>query len=161
MNSSNCRRLLLIGALVLNAGYSRANEQAQAPAASIGQLPELGSHWLAANPYRATAAAEEAGRVGRVAYNQACARCHGADAATNAAPAPDLRKLNASCRRIADIGLKAHCQRDNDAYFAKTVRQGKVIVGIVHMPPWENVLKQELAWAIQLFIEQQARPSGE
>lgn len=157
MNSSNYRLLLLIGALLVNPGLSQANEQAHAPAVGIGQLPVLGSQWLAANPYRTTAVADEARRVGQAAYNQACARCHGADAATNAAPAPDLRKLDGACRRIADAELKAHCQRDNDAYFAKSVRQGKVIVGIVHMPPWENVLKQELAWAIQLFVEQQAR----
>ena len=30
--------------------------------------------------------------------------------------------------------------------------------GITHMPPWQGVLKQELAWAIQAFIE--SRVSG-
>ena len=25
--------------------------------------------------------------------------------------------------------------------------------GVTHMPPWQGVLKQELAWAIQAFIE--------
>ena len=89
-------------------------------------------------------------------HNQACARCHGADASTNAAPAPDLRNLNRSCRRIADAELKAWCLRDNDAYFAKTVREGKIIVGVTHMPPWQGVLSQELAWAIQVFIESRA-----
>ena len=84
------------------------------------------------------------------------ARCHGADASTNAAPAPDLRNLNRSCRRIDDADLKAWCLRDNDAYFAKSVRQGKVIVGVSHTPAWEGILPQELTWAIQLFIENQA-----
>jgi hypothetical protein len=39
------------------------------------------------------------------------------------------------------------------------VRQGKTIVGVIHMPPWQGVLKQELAWAIQAFIEAQASGS--
>ena len=42
---------------------------------------------------------------------------------------------------------------DNDTYFSKTVQQGKVIVGVMHMPPWKDVLSQELVWAIQRFIE--------
>ena len=140
---------------LLSAGALRA-EVAFAPQVDAGTLPALGGTWRAANPYRDSPAAELALPLGRAAYNQACARCHGADAGTNAAPAPDLRKLNRSCRRIDDADLKAWCLRDNDAYFAKTVRQGKVIVGITHMPAWEALLAQELAWAIQLFIESQA-----
>jgi hypothetical protein len=107
-------------------------------------------------PYRHQPAAAEAVAIGRDAYNQACARCHGVDASTNAAPAPDLRKLDRGCRRIAEPALKARCQADNDAYFARTVRQGKVILGVTHMPPWQGVLSQELAWAIQVFIESRA-----
>lgn len=141
--------------LGLVTGALRA-EVAQAPQVDAAALPALGKTWLAANPYRGQAAAETALALGQAAYNQACARCHGADASTNAAPAPDLRNLNRSCRRIDDAELKAWCLRDNDAYFAKTVRQGKVIVGVSHMPAWEGILPQELAWAIQLFIEQQA-----
>jgi len=33
------------------------------------------------------------------------------------------------------------------------VRKGKIIVGVTHMPPWPGILPQELAWAIQVFIE--------
>ncbi len=66
------------------------------------------------------------------------------------APTPPRRPTCATsterCRRIADAELKAWCLRDNDAYFAKTVRQGKVILGVSHMPPWEeSILPQELA----------------
>ena len=131
-------------------------EVAQAPQVDAAALPALGKTWLAANPYRGQAAAETALALGQAAYNQACARCHGVDASTNAAPAPDLRNLDRGCRRIADPTLKARCQADNDAYFAKTVRQGKVILGVTHMPPWQGVLSQELAWAIQVFIESRA-----
>ncbi len=147
-------------ALLLGLGFATGAlraEVAQAPQVDAAALPVLGKAWQAANPYRGQFAAETALPLGQAAYNQACARCHGADASTNAAPAPDLRNLNRSCRRIEDADLKAWCLRDNDTYFAKTVRQGKVIVGVTHMPAWEGILPQELAWAIQLFIENQAQ----
>ena len=130
-----------------------ANEVAVAPTVSPDGLPPLGESWVAENPYRGNPAAIT---IGQQAYNQACARCHGADASTNTAPAPDLRQLNRYCRRISDVELNAACMRDSDAYFSKTVRNGKVIVGITHMPPWQGVLKQELAWAIQVFLESRA-----
>ena len=149
----NMRRFFLISLFALVPLAVAANEVAVAPSVDAEGLPVLGASWLEANPYRGNPAAVA---IGQAAYNQACARCHGADAATNAAPAPDLRNLNRFCRRIADAELKAACMRDNDAYFARTVRQGKVIVGVVHMPSWQGVLKQELAWAIQTFIEAQA-----
>lgn len=117
-------------------------------------LPVLGGTWRDDNPYRGL---PDAVAVGRTAYAQACARCHGADAATNAAPAPDLRQLDRTCRRIVDAALRAACMRDNDAYFARTVRDGKVIVGVRHMPAWDGLLRQELAWAIQVFVESRAR----
>lgn len=151
------RRFLIPLCLMLSAAPLLAGEVAVAPTVDASALPVLGANWLAANPYRNQAVAMEAVAIGREAFNQACARCHGADASTNAAPAPDLRNLNRTCQRIADTELKAWCLRDNDAYFAKSVRQGKVIVGVTHMPPWDGVLKQELAWAIQLFVESRAK----
>jgi len=135
---------------VLLAASALADEVAVAPTVLPDGLPPLGETWRSENPYRGK---PEAVAIGQKAYSQACARCHGADASTNAAPAPDLRNLNRFCRRISDAELNAACMRDNDAYFAKTVRNGKVIVGVTHMPPWQGVLKQELAWAIQTFIE--------
>lgn len=151
------RRFLIPFCLMLVAAPLLAAEVAVAPTADAGPLPKLGANWLSANPYRNQPAAADAVAIGREAFNQACARCHGADASTNAAPAPDLRNLSRACQRIADAELKAWCLRDNDAYFAKSVRNGKVIVGVTHMPPWEGVLKQELAWAIQLFVESRAK----
>jgi len=147
------KKLILILLTALSSSLAVANEVAVAPTVSPDGLPPLGENWLAENPYRGNPAALA---IGQQAYNQACARCHGADASTNAAPAPDLRQLNRFCKRIDDAELKAACQRDNDAYFAKTVRNGKVIVGVTHMPPWQGVLKQELAWAIQVFFESRA-----
>lgn len=150
------RTNLVVFLLALVATPLSASEVAVAPTVDASRLPALGATWLAANPYRGQPVADAAVAIGHDAYNQACARCHGLDASTNAAPAPDLRNLNRSCRRIADAELKAWCLRDNDAYFARTVRHGKVIVGVTHMPPWEGVLRQELAWAIQVFIESRA-----
>ncbi|MDD2743203.1 MAG: c-type cytochrome [Rhodocyclaceae bacterium] len=138
---------------VFFASLAVANEVAIAPTVSPDGLPPLGNIWLTENPYRGNPVAIA---TGLQAYNQACARCHGAEASINTAPAPDLRRLNRFCKRIADAELNAACMRDNDAYFAKTVRNGKIIVGVTHMPPWEGVLKQELAWAIQAFIESRA-----
>lgn len=149
-------KLLVTLFTVLFAALAVANEVAIAPTVSPDGLPPLGNTWLAENPYRGNPAAIV---TGQQAYNQACSRCHGADASTNAAPAPDLRLLNRFCKRISDAELNAACMRDNDAYFAKTVRKGKIIVGVTHMPPWDGVLKQELAWAIQTFIESRAGAS--
>jgi len=137
-------------ALLIAGKAAIADEVAHRPKVDFSMLPKLGQAWLAINPYRGN---PEAITVGQVTYGQTCARCHGADASTNAAPAPDLRKLNAFCRRIENAELNAACMRDNDAYFSKTVRQGKTIVGVVHMPAWDPVLPQELIWAVQSFIE--------
>jgi cytochrome c-550 PedF len=151
-------KLLIAVMTVLLSSSALANEVAVAPSVLPDGLPPLGETWRSENPYRGNT---EAIAIGQQAYNQACARCHGADASTNAAPAPDLRNLNRFCKRIGDVELKAACMRDNDAYFAKTVRNGKVIVGVTHMPAWQGVLKQELAWAIQTFIESRKISSRE
>lgn len=150
--------LLIAMMAVLFSASALANEVAVAPSVSSDGLPPLGETWRSENPYRGN---PEAIAIGQQAYNQACARCHGADASTNAAPAPDLRNLNRFCRRISDAELNAACMRDNDAYFAKTVRHGKIILGVTHMPPWQGVLKQELAWAIQTFVESRRTASRE
>lgn len=152
----NMRIRYLILVLLIAGKTALANEVANRPEVDSSKLPKLGTSWLATNPYRGN---PDAIAVGQLTYGQTCARCHGADASTNAAPAPDLRKLDAFCRRIANAELKATCMRDNDAYFAKTVRQGKTIVGVVHMPAWEPVLSQELIWAVQAFIESRVEVS--
>jgi len=150
------RMRYLILAVLLAGKAALANEVANRPEVDSSRLPKLGQTWLDTNPLRGNA---EAITVGQLTYGQTCARCHGADASTNAAPAPDLRRLNAFCRRIENEEVKAACMRDNDVYFSKTVRQGKTIVGVVHMPAWEPVLSQELIWAVQSFIESRAEVS--
>jgi mono/diheme cytochrome c family protein len=128
-----------------------AAEVAVAPVLDLSGLPALGDGWLKGNPYRGSVRALA---VGQSAFNQSCARCHGADASpVGGAPAPDLRQLNRYCRNIAEAGVQAACMADNDYYFRKTVQHGKIIVGVVHMPSWKDVLSQEVVWAIQAFVE--------
>lgn len=146
------RSLGLLAGCLAFAAVAVAGEVAVAPVVDQSGLPPLGAE-VRTNPYRANARAIE---VGQSAFNQACARCHGIDANSAGAPAPDLRQLNRYCRRIGEPAVQAACLADNDAYFNKTVANGKTIVGVMHMPPWKNVLSPELVWAIQAFIEARA-----
>ncbi len=146
--------LLSLAALALftNAGPARAAEAASPPTVDTSTLPALGETWHASNPYRGDPAAIA---IGRSAYNQACARCHGIDA-EHQGNAADLRRVDAYCRRIADAALRHACMLDNDAFFKDSVLHGKRRVGVEHMPPWAGVLSQELVWAIQAFVESRA-----
>lgn len=113
----------------------------------IQALKNLGASWLNENPYRDDAAAIE---VGRQAFVQACQRCHGPDA-LGKGPGPNLRRLSAYCKRIVNASLQRECFGDNNAYFVKSVLKGKTRVGVVHMPPWEGVLSQEVLWALKAY----------
>lgn len=111
-------------------------------------LPALGETWAAENPYRGN---EAAIKVGLSAYAQNCARCHGIEAISGGI-APDLRMLDRDCMTQA-AAKKASCIKDNDEYFATTVRKGRVRNGAVYMPPFEGILQQEAVWAIKAYLE--------
>ncbi len=98
------------------------------------ELPQLGEAWLTANPFVGNATAI---RIGKSAFNQNCARCHGLEAVSGGI-APDLRRLP--------------LDPDTDEYFQGSVRRGKVRNGNVYMPPFEGVLSQEAIWAIRSYI---------
>ena len=98
--------------------------------------------------------------IGKAAFNQSCAVCHGQDAIGTRSPAPDLRRIGMGCRRIQDAALRQRCQGDADAFFIKSVRYGKQKFGIVHMPPWEGLLAPELAWALRSFVETAPKGTG-
>jgi cytochrome c-550 PedF len=98
------------------------------------ELPQLGDEWRAANPY---AGNETALRIGKSAFNQNCARCHGLEAISGGI-APDLRRLP-----VDDA---------TDEYFQGSVRRGKVRNGNVYMPPFEGILSQEAVWALRTYI---------
>ncbi len=143
----------LLAALLLAATHAAAAPPT-APAVDSSGLPALSAVWAEQNPYRGN---ERAAEVGRQAFNQACASCHGADADGARAPAPDLRRLGRSCRRVTAPQWRQRCVEDVDYYFRKSVMQGKVKAGIEHMPPWEGVLSPELVWAIRTFVESRGR----
>lgn len=131
-----------------------AFETAEPAAAAItvdgSRLPPLPTPLPDGNPYRGNAAVAE---VGREIFNQACARCHGVDAVSRNLPAPDLTKLDRACRRILDPAVKRLCLNDNDAYFLDSAQNGKVRVGVTHMPAWKDVLSVPQLWAIRSFLE--------
>lgn len=100
-------------------------------------LEALGSEWRTENPFRGNAAAI---KVGKSAYNQNCARCHGIDAISGGI-APDLRALDDNA--------------EGDAWFLNRVRKGATINGDVKMPPFESLMNQEAMWAIRAYIDSQ------
>lgn len=140
------RRVLAVVAMML---APQASPQDAAPVhVDVTGLPPLGKAWREENPYRENARAAE---VGESVFKQACARCH--VLAASGGIGPDLRTLDASCRKIADEPIRQACMRDQDHYFRTTVLEGKVIVGVRHMPAWRDVLSQEAIWAIRTYIE--------
>lgn len=102
------------------------------------------------NPYRGDTRAAE---IGRTAFNQACARCHGVDAVNKGQVGPDLTKMDRACQRIIDPAAQRLCVEDNDEFFLKSVQLGKVRVGVVHMPAWQSVLPPPAIWTIRTFLE--------
>ncbi len=121
-----------------------------APVVDTSALPATPQGWAEPNPLRGM---PEAIRIGREAFNQSCARCHGADANGARAPAPDLRRVGGSCKKVRDPELLQRCLADADHHFIKSVRLGKKKFGIEHMPAWEAVLTPQLAWALRTFAE--------
>ena len=69
-------RLIAIGLAALLLGTARAETPA-GPVVDTSRLPAVTTGWAEPNPLRGQA---EASRVGRDAFNQTCARCHGMDA---------------------------------------------------------------------------------
>ena len=98
-------------------------------------LKPIGEEWLKANPYRGDATAI---KIGKSAYNQQCARCHGLEGVSGGL-APDLR--------FAEKGDAG------DKDFLPPVRKGVTRDGRTMMPKYEGVMSQEAMWAIRSFLE--------
>ena len=126
-----------------------AHAQVDTPAASTKGLPALGEKWREDNPYRGN---KQAIGIGDSAYAQNCARCHGLQAISGGI-APDLRQLDRDCLTQKNDAKKQACFKEVDAYYALSVRKGKVRNGAVYMPPFEAMLSQESAWAIKSYLE--------
>lgn len=69
---------------------------------------------------------------------------------------PLTDELQRAIGRDARNQACARRQADNDAHFARSVGQGKVILGVTHMPAWQGVQTQALAWATRVFVESRA-----
>ncbi len=98
-------------------------------------LEPLGETWRPTNPYRGN---ELAIAIGKSAYNQQCARCHGLGGESGGL-APDLRYL--------DKGD----QGDKD--YLPPMRRGVYRDGRTLMPKYEGILSQEAVWAIRAWLE--------
>ena len=123
-----------LAALVAPAvALSHGNVQPQ-PVETPG-LEKLGDEWRATNPYRGNPKAIE---IGKSAYNQQCARCHGIGAVSGGL-APDLRSLEKG-----DEGDKA---------FMPPMRHGVYRDGRTMMPKYEGILSQEAMWAIRSWLD--------
>jgi cytochrome c-550 PedF len=98
-------------------------------------LEPLGEAWRASNPYRGN---PKAIAIGKSAYNQQCARCHGLEAVSGGL-APDLRSL--------DKG------DEGDKVFLQPTRKGVYRDGRTMMPKYEGIISQEGMWAIRSWLE--------
>ena len=125
-------------------------ERPATPMTDISALPALGTDWRDVNPYRGD---EAIAVTGRSLYNEACSKCHGPDMNAKGHPAPALRRLLRYCKKVDDAALKQRCLADVDHYFVTTVRQGKYILGVEHVPTWEGILTQEAVWAIKAYVD--------
>ena len=122
--------LALLATSILAFGHGSVTPQA----IDTKELKPLGEKWLTKNPYVGDA---KAIAVGKYAYSENCARCHGLDGVSGGI-APDLRAL--------DDGI------EGDEWFMERARGGAVRNGNVYMPPFEGVLNQEAMWAIRAYL---------
>ncbi len=136
--------LLAVSCTLSPMAHAQGDSQAGSKA-----LPALGDKWREDNPYRGN---KQAIGIGDSAYAQNCARCHGLQAISGGI-APDLRQLDRDCLTQKDDTKKQACFKEIDAYYALSVRKGKVRNGAVYMPPFESMLSQEAAWSIKTYLE--------
>lgn len=122
--------LALLATTVLAFGHGSVTPQA----IDTKNLKPLGDEWLEENPYKGD---EAAIKLGKYAYSENCARCHGLDAISGGV-APDLRYLEAGF--------------DGDEWFIERFMNGAVRNGNVYMPPFKGILPQEAMWAIRTYV---------
>ena len=126
---------LLLGGLAAAPTAAFAHGDVTPQAVDTSGLEPLGKEWRDSNPYRGN---ERAIEIGKSAFNQNCARCHGLGAVSGGI-APDLRFLEPG-----DSG---------DEWFKERVINGAVRDGRVYMPKMANFLSQEALWAIRSYLE--------
>ena len=102
-------------------------------------LEDLGDEWKERNPYSGNELAIE---IGKGAYGQNCARCHGLGGISGGIN-PDLRMMKHDA--------------EDDAWYVMRVRNGAIRNGITYMPVFADSdagpLSQEALWAIWSYVE--------
>ena len=122
-----------ICALIATATLAFAHGDAAPLKADTKGLQEVSSD-VSKNPFSGN---QKAIDVGKTAYNQNCARCHGLGAKSGGI-APDLRLLTDG----------------DDEFFLGMVRGGVVRNGNVYMPPFpEEIIPNSALWAIYSWLE--------
>ncbi len=125
--------MLAVGMLVLSAPVMAQHGGGGGDVDTSG-LPEIpDGQWLDENPYRGS---KQAMKLGKMAYDGNCARCHGIDMISGGI-APDLRELGP----------------EYDDYFINHVRNGVQRNGMTYMPAFEEVLDQKTMWAIRSYMD--------
>ncbi|MDN3557765.1 cytochrome c-550 PedF [Halomonas maura] len=120
------------GALVAGMALGHGNVTPQK--VDTRALEPLGEEWVEENPYRAPYDKHElAVEVGKSAYSENCARCHGLEAVSGGI-APDLRELESTPY--------------GDEWFVE-----RVVNGAGQMPKMADYLSQEALWAIRTYVE--------
>ncbi|MFJ3485060.1 cytochrome c-550 PedF [Pseudomonas sp. NPDC090202] len=136
------KRALLTGALLLGglllSNLVQAHGDVVPHAVATDGLEQLGGEWRAENPYRDSKDHDKALEIGKSAYTQNCAACHGLEAISGGI-APDLRHL--------DVGASG------DEWFVERVRNGAVRDGRVYMPKMADYLSQEALWAVRTYLD--------
>ncbi len=135
MKKSVLTRSLMAAALLAGATQLWAHGDVTPQSVDTAGLEPLGEEWLDENPYRGNATAIE---IGKSAYAQNCARCHGLDAISGGI-APDLREL--------EVGM------DGDEWYQYRVRNGAMRNGVPYMPKMADFLSQEALWSIRAWLE--------
>lgn len=140
--SRSSKRRLLLGAVVIGglllSNLVQAHGDVVPHAVATDGLEQLGQDWRAENPYRDSKDHDKALEIGKSAYTQNCAACHGLDAISGGI-APDLRHL--------DVGATG------DEWFVERVRNGAVRDGRVYMPKMADYLSQEALWAVRTYLD--------
>ena len=122
-----------ICALIATATLAFAHGDAAPQKVDTKGLQEVSSD-VSKNPFSGN---QKAIDVGKTAYNQNCARCHGLGAKSGGI-APDLRLLTDG----------------DDEFFLGVVRGGVVRDGNVYMPPFpEEIIPNSALWAIYSWLE--------
>lgn len=132
---STALRGAIVASCVAFSGAVWAHGDVTPQAVDVSGLEKLGEEWREENPYRGN---EQAIEIGKSAYAQNCARCHGLDGISGGI-APDLREL--------EPGL------DGDEWFVYRVRNGAVRNGVPYMPKMADFLSQEALWSIRAWLE--------